>query len=97
MVYPPRICVSPNQIQGRWQLSNKRILADLRAWDAPFAALVERFVSVSDAHAKHQVWTAIVEHVLTPLGGRQPISENNCNCPVCQNDLAALLATSLSG
>jgi hypothetical protein len=80
------------QIQGRWQLSNKRILADLRTWDAPFAALVEHFVALSDARAKQQAWAAIIDHVLAPLGGRQPISENNCDCPVCCNDLATLLA-----
>lgn len=85
------------QIQGHWHLSSKRILADLRTWDAPFAALVERFVTLSDAHEKQQAWAAIIDYILIPLGGRQPISENNCDCPVCCDDLAALLATDHGG
>jgi hypothetical protein len=79
------------KIQGRWWVSSKRLLADLRSWDPPLARLVERFVTSCDVQTKFQVWSAIIDHILEPLGGRQPIAENVCHCPVCQVDLARVL------
>ena len=79
------------RIQGRWWVSSKRLLADLRSWDPPLAQLVERFVTNCDVQAKFQVWSEIIDHILEPLGGRQPIAENNCHCPVCQVDLERVL------
>lgn len=78
-------------LNQQWRVSDKRLLADLAAWDAPLAALVRRFVAVADVGEKFALWTAILDHVLAPLGGRQPIAENNCPCPACTDDLAALL------
>ncbi len=78
------------RLQERWRLSSKRVLQDLRQWDAAMAQLLEAFVTATDAPAKFAVWTAIIEHVLQPLGGRQPIDQNNCGCDVCRNDLAQL-------
>ena len=79
------------RIAGRWWVSSKRLLADLRSWDPPLAQLVERFVTACDVHAKFQVWSDIIDYILEPLGGRQPVAENNCHCPVCQLDLARVL------
>ncbi len=76
------------RIQGRWWVSSKRLLADLRSWDPALARLVERFVMGCDAQAKFQVWSDIIDHIVEPLGGRQPIAENNCDCMVCRVDLA---------
>jgi hypothetical protein len=81
------------EIAGRWHLSDKRQLGDLRTWDPPLARLVEQLVSTADAHTKFTHWSRIVDHVLAPLGGRQPIEENNCRCEVCRADLAALEPT----
>lgn len=78
------------QIQQHWWLSDKRLLGDLRNWDAPLATLVERFVMTCDHQAKYALWSRIVDYILAPLGGRQPITENNCTCPVCREDLARL-------
>ncbi len=78
------------EIAGRWQLSDKRMLADLRLWDPTLATQVEELVSMSDAERKYAAWSRIVEHVLAPLGGRQSIEENNCACEVCRTDLATL-------
>ena len=33
------------QINGRWWVSSKRLLADLRSWDPPLAQLLEQFVT----------------------------------------------------
>lgn len=81
------------QIHQRWWVSSKRMLADLRSWDPPLAQLVEQFVSTSEVQAKFACWSAIIDHILEPLGGRQPIAENNCSCPVCQRDLAIFTAS----
>jgi hypothetical protein len=75
------------QLQQHWWMSSKRLLADLRQWDPPLAQLLEAFVATSDVHAKFAHWSAIIDHILEPLGGRQPIAENNCACAVCQRDL----------
>ena len=79
------------RIQGRWWVSSKRLLADLRSWDPSLAQLVERFVTSCDVQAKFLVWSEIIDYILQPLGGRQPIAENNCYCPTCQLDLARVL------
>jgi polymorphic toxin system nucleotidyltransferase-like protein len=78
------------QIQGRWQVSDKRLLADLRGWDPVMASLVERLVSTTDVAAKFARWTAVVDHVMAPIGGRQTIADVNCACEVCHHDLAML-------
>lgn len=78
------------EIAARWRLSDKRLLTDLRQWDAPLAALVEQLVGEADAERKFAHWSRIVDHVLLPLGGRLPIAENTCRCDVCRTDLAAL-------
>lgn len=75
------------QLNQRWWVSNKRLLPDLRTWDPDLAQKVEDFVSIADAKQKYEYWSQILDHVTKPLGGRQPISENNCNCSVCVEDL----------
>ncbi len=79
------------QLQGRWWVSSKRLLGDLRAWDAPLAVLVEEFVAVAEPGAKFGAWSRIVDHVLAPLGGRRPIDENGCDCERCAEDVRNLL------
>lgn len=78
------------QLNARWWLSDKRLLPDLRVWDPSLARLIESFVASCDVAAKYAAWSAIVEHVARPLGGMQPIAENNCDCDECRADLAAL-------
>jgi hypothetical protein len=79
-------------IQRRWRVSSKRVLQDVRAWDSELAQLLETFVTAVELHTKFAVWSAIIEHVLQPLGGRQPIAENTCCCQVCRVDLATILS-----
>lgn len=78
------------QLQQQWWISSKRLLADLQRWDAPLAQLIEQFVATSDMQTKFAYWSAIVDHILAPIGGRQPISENNCDCDICRQDLAMI-------
>lgn len=79
------------QLQQKWWVSSKRLLADLRSWDSEMARLIEAFVLSSDVDTKFGTWSAIIEYILAPIGGRQPIAENNCPCETCQRDLAMLL------
>ena len=75
------------QLQQRWWVSSKRLLADLYNWDTPLVQLIENFVATSDVQIKFADWSAIIDHILAPIGGRQPIAENNCDCEVCRQDL----------
>ena len=78
------------RIESRWQVSDKRLLADLRGWDPTLAGLVERLVSTTDVVAKFSIWTDVIEHVLAPTGGRRTIEGANCSCDACQRDVAML-------
>ncbi len=78
------------RLQGRWEVSSKRLLPELRATDPPLAGLVEAFVATAALHAKFRLWEDIVAHIARPLGG-WAAAENTCDCAVCRADLAALL------
>ncbi|HEX6976850.1 MAG TPA: nucleotidyltransferase domain-containing protein [Patescibacteria group bacterium] len=79
------------QINGKWWVSNKRLLPDLGDWDPKLAKLVEKFVSTSVVSKKYILWSKILDHVAKPIGGRKEISEINCSCKVCKKDLANLI------
>ncbi len=79
------------QIQQKWRVSSKRLLVDLSTWDESLVHLIERFVSTCELATKYHLWSAIIDHILQPLGGRQPITENNCDCVICREDLSVLL------
>ena len=79
------------QIHQKWWVSSKRLLTDLSTWDESLVHLIERFVSTCELAAKYQFWSAIIDHILQPLGGQQSIAENNCDCVVCREDLSVLL------
>lgn len=78
------------RLQGRWEVSSKRLLSELRTADPPLAGLVEAFVATAGLHAKFRLWTDIVAHIAQPLGGWAD-AENTCDCAVCREDLATLL------
>lgn len=80
------------QIHQKWWVSSKRLLADLRQWDPPLAQLLERFVTTCEVQTKFAYWSAIIDHILEPVGGRQPIAENKCECTGCKHDLSLLLS-----
>jgi len=68
---------------GRWQVSSKRLLKDLRLWDKSFAILIEKFVKEGDLNKKFKLWLAVKNYVLKPLGGARPVADLNCNCKSC--------------
>jgi predicted nucleotidyltransferase len=45
----------------------------------------------SDMDVKVVTYEDIIDHILEPLGGRQPIAENKCDCPFCRVDLALVV------
>ncbi len=80
------------RINGKWWVSSKNVLSNLEAWDAKLASKLKKFVSTADVQKKYTYWSAIVDHVVRPLGGRQPIMQNNCRCEICRHDLSYILA-----
>lgn len=81
------------QINRRWWLSNKRLLKDIRAWDPKLNLILEKFLLTHDVMSKYKHWQEIIKHILEPLGGSKPVSETNCNCPICKKHLSSLLKT----
>jgi hypothetical protein len=75
------------RIQGRWQVSSKALLQDLRNFDPPLAKICNAFVLTADVNEKYEHWMKMVNYILAPIGGPQPISENNCHCVICKKDL----------
>src|SRR3989344_4601596 len=75
------------EIQGKWWVSDKRLLSDLKKWDPRLGILLKKFATTSEVKTKFAVWSKIIDHILKPIGGKQPISKNNCNCEVCKEDL----------
>ena len=75
----------------KWWPGLSRLLADLGTWDLEMAHLVKNFLTTSEAHTKFQCWSELLDHVLLPLGGRQPLPVQNCPCSRCQKDVALLL------
>lgn len=75
------------QINRKWWVSNKRLLSDLRKWDLGLAKMIEKFLQESDVNKKYKLWGKIAEHIMNPIGGRQPIFENNCKCKYCKKYL----------
>lgn len=78
------------KLHGKWWVSSKNILRSLDEWDKKLAILVKNFIAAANSQEKYAYWSAIIDYVARPMGGRQPISENNCDCDICQQDLAAL-------
>lgn len=76
------------QIHQRWWVSSMRMLADLSTWDQPLVDLIKSFVTACDIKTKYHYWSAIIDHIPEPLGGRQPTTENNCDCARCRDDLS---------
>jgi predicted nucleotidyltransferase len=78
------------KLNGKWWVSSKNVLKSLDNWDKELASLVRDFIMTADVDTKYTYWSLIIDYVTKPMGGRQPISENNCDCDICRKDLAAL-------
>jgi hypothetical protein len=85
------LLMSHYQLHQRWWVSTHHLFSDLPNWDPELAQLVENCVATSEGDAKFQWWSAIINHILQPLGGRESISERNCMCSSCQSDVSMLL------
>ncbi len=78
------------KLNAQWWVSSKNVLKSLDRWDDELAGMVRDFVAAASVEEKYKYWSLIIDHVTKPMGGRQPIAENNCDCMVCKKDLAAL-------
>jgi hypothetical protein len=77
--------------QQKWWVDPQHVLADLSTWDLQLAQLVRDFLATGEVYAKFQIWSAIIDYVLQPLGGHHPLPPQNCPCKRCQKDIALLL------
>ncbi len=78
------------KLNGKWWVSSKNVLKSLDEWDNELANIVRGFIEATNVADKYKEWSKIIDYVTKPMGGRQPISENNCDCDTCRKDLAAL-------
>lgn len=79
------------QVHGKWQLSNKKTLQDLKKWDKKLFDLIINFIGTSNVKKKFKFWSEIINHILQKVGGRIEISETGCECNDCKSDLTILL------
>ncbi len=78
-------------IKGRWWVSDKRLVADLKRWDKKLGNLLAAYLKETNLNKKYKQWSTMIDYILKPLGGRQDIHENNCECVSCKRDLAKLV------
>ena len=57
------------RLHGRWEVSSKRLLADLRLTDPQVAGLIEDFVGIGALDKKFAAWEALVAHIARPATG----------------------------
>jgi Polymerase beta, Nucleotidyltransferase len=80
------------RIHGRWRVADKRMLGDLAKWDHSMEKLLRSFLTEVTVGQKFALWTQMIDHLLTPIGGRNFAKyENVCHCERCQNDLQAIM------
>ncbi len=77
--------------QQKWWVDPQHVLADLSIWDLTLAQLVRDFLATGEVSAKFQIWSAMINYVLQPLGGHHPLPAQHCPCNHCQKDVALLL------
>lgn len=61
-------------LQGKWWLSNKRLLSDIASWDPALVPLLENFLQTQEVGEKFGYWSQILDHVARPLGSYSNIS-----------------------
>ncbi len=77
--------------QQKWWVGPHRVLTDLSTWDLKLAQMVGCFLETSEVHAKFQVWSGIIDHILLSSGGYDPLQAQICPCEKCQGDISLLL------
>ncbi len=80
------------KLNGRWKVSSKRMLKDLDCCDKDFADLLRKFISENDILKKFDIWSGMVNHIVALMGGKLPIEDNLCACPVCKKGISSLLS-----
>jgi hypothetical protein len=78
------------RLHKKWRISNKRLLHDLQSWDPELAEILTSFSLAGNVTEKFSYWSKIIDHITIPMGGRQNIEDNNCDCAQCCDDLANL-------
>lgn len=79
-------------LNGRWWVSNKKILRDLKSWDPMLEKLLRSFALSTSVNKKYYFWSKILDYIAKPVGTWQDIEDINCNCSMCRKDLSKLLS-----
>ncbi len=80
------------KIQGRWNVSDKRLVRDLQNWDSTFLEMVRGFLNENNPEKQYVLWKDMATYIFRPWGGRQETKGDNCKCDQCKNDIDVLLA-----
>jgi len=80
------------KIKGKWTVSNKRTLKDLKMWDLKLYDIVSNLVNSNDLIKKYELWSQMIDYVLSFIGGGTNIVETSCTCERCKTDINYLLS-----
>lgn len=78
------------KIQGRWNVSDKRLVRDLQEWDMGFLDMVRGFLRENDPEKQYDLWKDAATYIFGPWGGRQETKGENCGCERCKKDIEVL-------
>ncbi len=79
------------KLQGRWWVSNKKLLGDLQSWDPIMYDHLRSFLTAGSVTEKFTAWSHMIDHLLAPIGGRNFAKYiGTCSCNQCNADIAYL-------
>lgn len=80
------------KLQGRWWVSNKKLLRDLQCWDPAMYDHLRSFLTTLTIAEKFTAWSHMIDHLLAPIGGRNFAKyESFCGCERCKIDIESIL------
>ncbi|MEZ4726111.1 MAG: nucleotidyltransferase domain-containing protein [Caldilineaceae bacterium] len=80
------------KLQGRWWVSNKKLLRDLQCWDPIMHEHVRSFLTTATIAEKFTAWSHMIDHLLVPIGGRNFAKyEGVCSCERCKSDVEYIM------
>lgn len=80
------------KLQGRWWVSNKKLLRDLQSWDPTMHDHLRSFLTAATITEKFTAWSHMIDHLLAAVGGRNFAKyEGVCSCERCKIDIASII------
>lgn len=80
------------KLQGRWWVSNKKLLRDLQSWDPTMHEHLQSFLTTATITEKFTAWSHMIDHLLASVGGRNFAKyEGVCSCERCKSDIEFIM------